>query len=94
MEWTNEHDSIAHKKRKNSINPLLKYSSEHWCYADYKYMNEVFEGDQEILNDINWSDFGFDLKDGKDTTLWIGSKGAYTVCHYDTYGYNLVIQVI
>lgn len=27
------------------------------------------------------------------TTLWIGTVGAYTPCHQDTYGYNAVVQV-
>ncbi|THD26178.1 putative dachshund [Fasciola hepatica] len=26
-------------------------------------------------------------------TFWLGSSGAYSVCHYDTYGVNLVVQV-
>ena len=26
-------------------------------------------------------------------TLWVGSEGANTQCHYDAYGYNLVCQV-
>ncbi|CAH1961837.1 unnamed protein product [Acanthoscelides obtectus] len=29
----------------------------------------------------------------EDSTIWIGSKGAHTPCHQDTYGFNLVHQI-
>ncbi|XP_076480177.1 HSPB1 associated protein 1 isoform X4 [Bombus vancouverensis nearcticus] len=36
----------------------------------------------------------FDIdKTGDDSTLWIGSKGAHTNCHQDSYGCNLVAQI-
>lgn len=40
-----------------------------------------------------WSDFGFPGRNGQESTLWIGSLGAHTPCHLDTYGCNLVLQV-
>lgn len=40
-----------------------------------------------------WSDFGFPGRNGRESTLWIGSLGAHTPCHLDTYGCNLVFQV-
>ncbi|XP_059823668.1 HSPB1-associated protein 1 homolog isoform X4 [Hypanus sabinus] len=43
--------------------------------------------------DIIWSDFGFPGRDGRDSTLWIGSEAANTPCHLDSYGCNLVLQV-
>ncbi|XP_064013285.1 HSPB1-associated protein 1 isoform X4 [Pogoniulus pusillus] len=43
--------------------------------------------------DIRWSDFGFPGRSGKESTLWIGSEGANTPCHLDSYGCNLVLQV-
>ncbi|CAF1010578.1 unnamed protein product, partial [Brachionus calyciflorus] len=61
----------------------------HWAYADYKHMIEL----PIDFNCIDWSNFGFKNRNAKDSTLWIGSKGAYTPCHYDTYGYNLVYQI-
>lgn len=42
---------------------------------------------------IDWHRFGFKERNAKDSTLWLGSKFAYTPCHYDTYGYNLVAQI-
>ena len=42
---------------------------------------------------VDWSAFGFNERDGAQSTFWLGSQGAYTVCHYDTYGCNLVAQI-
>lgn len=63
-----------------------------WYYFDYKYMQEWFDNKPEILTSFSWCKFGTD-KDGSDSTLWIGSKGAHTNCHQDTYSYNLVAQI-
>ncbi len=43
---------------------------------------------------INWSDMGLKNRCGKDSTLWIGSQGSHTPCHYDTYGINFVAQIV
>lgn len=86
----------------------------HWAYADYKYMIELINKDQNSFNEnvylyfcfllkndlvyfylkcIDWKAFGFKERNAKDSTLWISTNGAYTPCHYDTYGYNLVAQI-
>ncbi|XP_030310133.1 HSPB1-associated protein 1 isoform X2 [Calypte anna] len=67
--------------------------SKYWAYADYKYIARIFEDKPEIFKDVRWSDFGFSGRTGKDSTLWIGSEGANTPCHLDSYGCNLVLQV-
>ncbi|NXU74490.1 HBAP1 protein, partial [Oreotrochilus melanogaster] len=67
--------------------------SKYWAYADYKYIARIFEDKPEIFKDVRWSDFGFPGRTGKDSTLWIGSEGANTPCHLDSYGCNLVLQV-
>lgn len=75
-------------------NPLMKYlKSDYWIYADYKYMCNLCDDMPELLSAVDWSMFGFDGRDGMDSTLWIGSEGAFTPCHYDTYGCNLVAQL-
>ncbi|XP_026503547.1 HSPB1-associated protein 1 isoform X2 [Terrapene carolina triunguis] len=68
-------------------------SSKYWAYADYKYIARIFEDKTEIFKDIMWSDFGFPGRNGKESTLWIGSAGANTPCHLDSYGCNLVLQI-
>lgn len=45
------------------------------------------------VQDVDWSVLGLNGRDGKDSTLWIGSAGTYTPCHQDTYGFNLVAQI-
>uniref|UniRef100_UPI00398EFA95 HSPB1-associated protein 1 homolog isoform X2 n=1 Tax=Pristiophorus japonicus TaxID=55135 RepID=UPI00398EFA95 len=67
--------------------------SRYWAYADYKYIAMMFEEKVELFQDVTWSDFGFCGRDGRDSTLWIGSEAANTPCHFDTYGCNLVLQV-
>ncbi|KAE8581662.1 hypothetical protein XENTR_v10024884 [Xenopus tropicalis] len=67
--------------------------SEYWAYADYKYLAVVFKDRAEMLQDVVWADFGFPGRDGKESSLWVGSSGANTPCHVDSYGCNLVLQV-
>nr|XP_030714216.1 HSPB1-associated protein 1 isoform X4 [Globicephala melas] len=68
--------------------------SKFWAYADYKYFVSLFEDKTDIFQDVMWSDFGFPGRNGQESTLWIGSMGAHTPCHLDTYGCNLVFQVL
>ncbi|XP_069838560.1 HSPB1-associated protein 1 isoform X2 [Dendropsophus ebraccatus] len=67
--------------------------AEFWAYADYKYLALLFKDRPELLQEVSWTDFGFPGRDGRDSTLWVGSGGANTPCHIDTYGCNLVLQV-
>lgn len=75
-------------------NPLLAYPGrDFWVYADYKYMCNVCKDVPELLDAVDWGVFGFKGRGGRDSVLWVGSEGACTPCHYDTYGYNLVAQL-
>ncbi|XP_026880193.2 HSPB1-associated protein 1 homolog isoform X2 [Electrophorus electricus] len=67
--------------------------SEHWAYADYKYVAVFFQEMPTMFKDVVWSDFGCPGRDGRESTLWIGTGGANTPCHMDSYGCNLVFQV-
>ena len=42
-------------------------------------MAELFP--KEILDKFDWSFTGLTGRNGHDTTLWIGTKGAHTPCH-------------
>ncbi|XP_073501816.1 HSPB1-associated protein 1 isoform X2 [Phyllobates terribilis] len=68
-------------------------SADSWAYADYKYLALLFKDRPKMLQEVSWADFGFPGRDGRDSTLWIGSRGANTPCHIDSYGCNLVLQV-
>ena len=75
-------------------NPLLEYpSDQYWLYADYKYMSELCDRAPHLKDAVSWDMFGFEGRTGNDSTLWVGSGGAFTPCHYDTYGINLVAQI-
>nr|XP_060495769.1 HSPB1-associated protein 1 isoform X4 [Panthera onca] len=74
--------------------PFRDYDhSKFWAYADYKYFVSLFDDKTDIFEGVIWSDFGFPGRNGRESTLWIGSMGAHTPCHLDSYGCNLVFQV-
>lgn len=80
--------------RTAELNPLLSYPrSQYWIYANYKYMSQLCPQSEVLLKAVDWGVFGFAGRDGKESTIWIGSEGAFTPCHYDTYGCNLVAQL-
>lgn len=62
--------------------------TEKW--ATYSYQ-DIDSWPHEIRKDINFKSFGFE--NVENILFWIGSKGANTPCHYDTYGINIVVQV-
>ncbi|GFO21821.1 hspb1-associated protein 1 [Plakobranchus ocellatus] len=75
-------------------NPLIDFPrSRYSCYIDYKYMKDMFQDSPAIFSHVEWSAFGLPEFDGSDSTIWIGSEGANTPCHQDTYGFNLVSQI-
>lgn len=69
-------------------------SSSHFAYSSYNYMHDVFRDLPSVLESVDWTLFGFPGRKGVDSTLWLGSEGSDTPCHQDTYGYNLVAQLI
>ncbi|KAL1788247.1 HSPB1-associated protein 1 [Sigmodon hispidus] len=74
--------------------PFKDYDhSKFWAYADYKYFVNLFEDKPDVFQEVMWSDFGFPGRNGQESTLWVGSLGAHTPCHLDSYGCNLVFQV-
>ncbi|XP_054642356.1 HSPB1-associated protein 1 homolog [Dunckerocampus dactyliophorus] len=76
------------------VGPFCDYSSsEYWAYADYKYIAMLFADQPSMFEDVKWEVFGFEGRNGQESTLWIGSDGANTPCHLDSYGCNLVLQV-
>ncbi|XP_019731075.1 HSPB1-associated protein 1 homolog [Hippocampus comes] len=67
--------------------------SQFWAYADYKYIARMFAHQPDMFEDVKWDAFGFEGRNGKESTLWMGTEGANTPCHLDSYGCNLVLQV-
>lgn len=64
-------------------------SSGYWGYVDYTYILHIHPQSSSLLD---WRPLGVE-SDGADSTLWLGTKGAYTPCHYDSYGFNLHAQL-
>lgn len=59
-------------------------------WVSYSYKN--FQDLPDAMKDnINFKPLGFE--NVTDILYWIGSKGSNTPCHYDTYGFNVVVQV-
>lgn len=78
-------------------NPFKKYpKSEFWVYSSYNHMKERLAEIPEVIQSVNWTQCGLGSRldsDAKNSTLWIGSEGAFTPCHQDSYGYNFVAQL-
>jgi len=66
--------------------------ADSWAYFDYKYMATELEA--AYLPSFSWDKFGYPGRAGSDSTLWVGTEGAHTPCHQDTYGENLVAQLV
>lgn len=68
-------------------------ASECFAYADYKYMHQLFAEHPDAFAAVDWAQSFGQPADGGDSTLWLGSCGACTQCHQDSYGANLVAQL-
>lgn len=74
-------------------NSTVMKENRKWLYFDYKYIHEWAASEKDSLGSVTWSKFGFPEINARASTLWIGSAGAHTPCHFDTYGCNLVAQI-
>jgi HSPB1-associated protein 1 len=97
---TNKISSTILNIEDENYNPFIKIppfsSRKVFVYADYKHFQEIFT---KIPNFINWnklflSNTSTPILKNDDTTLWMGTKGAHTPLHYDSYGCNIVTQVV
>ncbi|XP_065168462.1 HSPB1-associated protein 1 isoform X1 [Atheta coriaria] len=79
---------------KGTFEDFLNFNEENkWLYFDYKYLNQWFIDKFDLRNEISWENYGYSDMKAEDSTIWIGSEGAHTPCHVDTYGFNLVAQL-
>ena len=93
-------DHVKHSHLSSDSNPFTPFPTEQYCYySGYNHMNQVFdqENHKELFESVKWCEIQLDepklQNDARNSTLWIGTSGAYTPCHMDTYGYNLVAQL-
>lgn len=59
-----------------------------WATYSYKDINLWPE---KLKSSINFNELGFE--NAEDVLFWLGTAGANTPCHYDTYGFNIVVQI-
>lgn len=59
-----------------------------WVSYSYKNFQDLPE---PMRANINFKMLGFE--NVRDILYWMGSNGSNTPCHYDTYGFNIVVQV-
>lgn len=59
-----------------------------WASHSYK---DIDTWPVELRDSIDFTQLGFD--DAQDILFWLGTRGANTPCHYDTYGFNIVVQI-
>lgn len=62
--------------------------NEKWMSFSYKDLNEL---PVECREGVSLGALGFNTLD--EFNFWLGSAGAHTPCHFDTYGCNVVVQV-
>uniref|UniRef100_A0A914QAL9 JmjC domain-containing protein n=1 Tax=Panagrolaimus davidi TaxID=227884 RepID=A0A914QAL9_9BILA len=84
IQWLKGEYSIPYDEEEEIL------SSTHWAYYDYKPAADNFV--KEFTEALSFDKLGINGK-FSDETVWIGSPGAYTPCHYDSYGYNLHLQL-
>lgn len=99
-EWKKEKTKADDDERSESIaaeeERLSKVNLEkNWIYVDYQYLNNVFTSNEKELLDYEkrWTECGLPFLP-ENSAIWIGTKGACSPCHYDSYGVNIVAQLL
>ena len=88
---------LRHEVEPAALGALSAFPRDAWVgYCDYQEFASLFASTPAALAAVNWStvlggsaDCGDDdglARDGSHSTLWLGSEGASTPLHYDTYG--------
>lgn len=72
--------------RKVCANP--QWESE----AAYLHMSEC-SSLAPLKTDILWNCMFPCFPNAGESTFWLGTSGSHTICHYDTYGVNFVMQI-
>lgn len=81
---TQEHLTFCEFATKSKENNF----KDRWFSHSYK---DIISWPKSLSKSITFEKLGFGNTD--DILFWLGSKGANTPCHYDSYGFNIVVQV-
>ncbi|GMH37070.1 hypothetical protein BSKO_04943 [Bryopsis sp. KO-2023] len=91
-EWAEPSDAIRGGE-KSAPHALTGFPSGEWFgYIDYKYFPQLFDDGDAAFASVRWQDLGINA-DPKESVFWMGTPGAATPLHYDSYGSNVVLQV-
>lgn len=63
-------------------------NEQEWFSYGYKNLHDL---PLKCSEGVDFGPLGFG--ELQDISFWLGSAGAHTSCHYDTYGCNIVVQV-
>lgn len=64
------------------------YFDHRWASHSYK---DIETWPNALRESIDFTQLGF--HEAQDILFWLGTRGANTPCHYDTYGFNIVVQI-
>jgi len=67
------------------------FPNHKWGYYDYKYMEQVMPSS---CDSFPWDQFSLPGRNGRESSLWVGTEHSHTPTHQDSYGYNLVAQIV
>lgn len=81
---THAHLTFSEFAKKSKEN----HFAEQWFSHSYR---DIISWPNDLSESISFARLGFD--NAEDILFWLGSKGANTPCHYDTYGFNIVVQI-
>lgn len=56
-------------------------------------INSFYPNHKTLHHILDWKDLDPSVLSADNATIWVGSKGAHTPLHYDSYGRNIVIQL-
>jgi HSPB1-associated protein 1 len=88
-DWTSGVDICSD----SSFSKLPSFLSQDiFVYADYKHFGDIFPEDGVPSINI-WKNIGLNTITDLESTIWYGSKSSHTPLHYDSYGYNIVVQL-
>ncbi|CAD7697791.1 unnamed protein product [Ostreobium quekettii] len=79
----------------DSEHPLAGFKfADWWAYADYKYFPQMFPNPEDpAYTSVDWASLGLPVGP-EETVFWMGTGGASTPLHFDTYGQNAILQFL
>ncbi len=89
---------IAVRQCESILGQGSRDSKNQCSVPDYKDFGDLYPSSEAEIDEFRWDDLvGGCAEEGKiglrESTMWLGSKGAHSALHFDSYGVNIVLQV-